>query len=242
MNKIYNERLKVDHLNVSYGETQVLWDVGFTCNEGEIVAIVGSNGAGKTTIVNTIAGLIKPKSGNVIFEGGDVTNLNCRTHIQHGIVLVPEGRQLFSDMTIVENLEMGACTEEARREKSKTIEKVFKWFPKLYERRDQKAGTMSGGEQQMVAFARGMMGLPKLLIMDEPSLGLAPNIVDDILEIVKRISKEDGLSVILVEQDVKKSLKTAERGYVLENGRISLFGKSELLLNNPDVKKAYLGF
>lgn len=235
-------RFQVKGLNVSYGDIQVLWDVSFEANKGEIIAVVGGNGAGKTTIVKAVSGLVRPMEGSSVkFGGVELSGSNCRNFISHGVILVPEGRQLFRDMTILENLEIGASSPEAKRRKKDTLEQIFVWFPKLKERISQAAGTLSGGEQQMVAFARGMMGLPKLLMMDEPSLGLAPNIVDNILAITKDVAKS-GITIILVEQDVRKALRVAHKGYVLENGVISITGSSEELLNNQNVKKAYLGF
>lgn len=233
---------EVSNLNVKYGDIQVLWDVNFHADKGEIIAIVGSNGAGKSTTVKTCAGLIKPESGKIYMNGNDLAGRNCRQFIDQGVILVPEGRQLFPEMTVYENLEMGASSKEAKNKKKETIERIFTWFPILKERSKQLAGTLSGGEQQMVAFTRGMMGLPKLLMMDEPSLGLAPNIVDNIFSIAKTIARDSGLTIILVEQDVRKALKIANRGYVLENGQVTIEGTAEQLMNDPEVKKAYLGF
>lgn len=234
--------LSVENLNVKYGTIQVLWNESMYADKGEIVALVGSNGAGKSTTVKSIAGLVKRMSGSVTLEGQELPNGNCRGVIDRGVILCPEGRQLFPSMTVYENLEAGACTKESEAKKAETLEKVFNWFPKLKERRNQMAGTLSGGEQQMVAFSRAMMGLPKLLMMDEPSLGLAPNIVDEIFRIVKEVAENDGLTIILVEQDVRKALRIANRGYVVENGEIHISGTAEELMNNADVKKAYLGF
>lgn len=234
--------LQIDKINVKYGDIQVLWDASFYADKGEIVALVGSNGAGKSTTVKASAGLVKISSGTISFDGKNLEGGNCRQYIDHGIILCPEGRQLFPNMTVYENLEMGAASKEAERVKKETIEKVYSWFPKLKERKNQLAGTLSGGEQQMVAFSRGMMGLPKVLMMDEPSLGLAPNIVDDIFRIAKKVSKESGLTIVVVEQDVRKALKFADRGYVLENGVISITGTAGELLGNEEIKKAYLGF
>ena len=234
--------LEVSNLDVKYGDIQVIWGENFYVNKGEIIAIVGSNGAGKSTTVKACSGLINPCGGKIIVNGEDLTGQSTRTFINHGVTLVPEGRQLFPEMTVYENLEMGCVSREARAKKKESLEKVFEWFPKLKERRNQLAGSLSGGEQQMVTFSRGMMQLPKLLIMDEPSLGLAPNIVDDIFNISRRISEETGLSIILVEQDVRKALKLANRGYVIENGKTTIEGPSQELLSNPEVKKAYLGF
>ena len=234
--------LNIEKMNVHYGSIQVLWDVDFYADKGEIVALVGSNGAGKSTTVKAISGLVRRTSGKVTLDGKELPNGNCRGVIDLGTILCPEGRQLFPQMTVFENLEAGACRKEAEAKMKDTLERVYTWFPKLKERRNQLAGTLSGGEQQMVAFSRSMMGLPDVLLMDEPSLGLAPNIVDDIFRIAKEVVKESKLTVILVEQDVRKALKIADRGYVLENGVISLSGKAEELMSNEEVKKAYLGF
>ena len=216
--------LKVEGLNAGYGSVNILWDIGFEVKDGEIVAILGSNGAGKTTMVRTITGMVKASSGKVEFNGEDLSGKSSRVILDSGIVQVPEGRQLFTEMTVQENLE-----------------KCYNWFPKLRERAKQAAGTLSGGEQQMVAVARALIGMPKLLILDEPSLGLAPNIVDDILEVAKTMVKNDGISVLLVEQDITKALAAADRGYVIENGRVALEGTAAELSANEHVKKAYLG-
>lgn len=216
--------LKVEGLNAGYGSVNILWDIGFEVKDGEIVAILGSNGAGKTTMVRTITGMVKASSGKVEFNGEDLSGKSSRVILDSGIVQVPEGRQLFTEMTVLENLE-----------------KCYNWFPKLRERAKQAAGTLSGGEQQMVAVARALIGMPKLLILDEPSLGLAPNIVDDILEVAKTMVKNDGISVLLVEQDITKALAAADRGYVIENGRVALEGTAAELSANEHVKKAYLG-
>lgn len=233
---------QVDKINVKYGDIQVLWDVSFAAEQGEIIALVGSNGAGKSTSVKAASGLVKVHDGHIKFDGKNLTGGNCRKYIDHGIILCPEGRQLFPNMTVYENLEMGASSKEAESRKKETIEKVYSWFPKLKERSGQMAGTLSGGEQQMVAFSRGMMGLPKLFMMDEPSLGLAPTVVDAIFHIAKKVTVEEGLTIVLVEQDVRKALKLADRGYVLENGVINISGTAQELMKNEEVKKAYLGF
>lgn len=233
---------EVKDLEVKYGDIQVIWKESFYVDKGEIIAIVGSNGAGKSTTVSACSGLISPCGGKVTVNGMDMTGATSRKYIDQGVVLVPEGRQLFPEMSVLENLEMGCTSAEAKKKMKQTLEKIYEWFPKIAERRTQMAGSLSGGEQQMVAFARGMMQLPKLLIMDEPSLGLAPNIVDNIFRISKEIAENSGLSIILVEQDVRKSLKLAHRGYVIENGRITIQGTAQELLSSPEVKKAYLGF
>lgn len=234
--------LEVTDLEVKYGDIQVIWKESFNLEKGEIVAIVGSNGAGKSTTVGACSGLIHPCGGSIKVNGIEMAGQSTRKYIDQGVILVPEGRQLFPEMTVYENLEIGCSSKEARAKKKETLEKVFTWFPILKERAKQQAGSLSGGEQQMLTFSRGMMQLPKVLIMDEPSLGLAPNIVDNLFQIAQTIAKESGLSIILVEQDVRKALKIANRGYVIENGKITIQGTAQELLNNPEVKKAYLGF
>lgn len=233
--------LKVEGLNAGYGSVNILWDIGFEVKDGEIVAILGSNGAGKTTMVRTITGMVKASSGKVEFNGEDLSGKSSRVILDSGIVQVPEGRQLFTEMTVLENLELGAFNKETKAHFAENLEKCYNWFPKLRERAKQAAGTLSGGEQQMVAVARALIGMPKLLILDEPSLGLAPNIVDDILEVAKTMVKNDGISVLLVEQDITKALAAADRGYVIENGRVALEGTAAELSANEHVKKAYLG-
>lgn len=233
--------LKVEKLNAGYGRVNILWDVSFDLKDGEIVAILGSNGAGKTTMVRTITGMVKATSGSVVFNGEDYAKKSSRAILDAGIVQVPEGRQLFTEMTVLENLQMGAFNKETKEHFNENLEKCYKWFPKLKERAKQAAGTLSGGEQQMVAVARALIGMPKLLILDEPSLGLAPNIVDDILDVAKTLAREDGISVLLVEQDITKALAAADRGYVIENGHVALEGSADELSKNEYVKKAYLG-
>ena len=218
--------LKVEGLNAGYGSVNILWDIGFEVKDGEIVAILGSNGAGKTTMVRTITGMVKASSGKVEFNGEDLSGKSSRVILDSGIVQVPEGRQLFTEMTVLENLELGAFNKETKAHFAENLEKCYNW---------------SGGEQQMVAVARALIGMPKLLILDEPSLGLAPNIVDDILEVAKTMVKNDGISVLLVEQDITKALAAADRGYVIENGRVALEGTAAELSANEHVKKAYLG-
>ena len=233
--------LKVEGLQAGYGSVNILWDICFNVEDGEIVSILGSNGAGKTTMVRAITGMIKPAAGSVVFNGEDLARKNSRVILNKGIVQVPEGRQLFTEMTVLENLEMGAFNKETKAHFQKNLKRAYEWFPKLEERAKQAAGTLSGGEQQMVAVARAMIGEPKLLILDEPSLGLAPNIVDDILNVAKVMAKEEGISVMLVEQDITKALAAADRGYVIENGHVALEGTSKELQTNEHVKKAYLG-
>ena len=233
--------LKVEGLNAGYGAVNILWDVSFELKDGEIVAILGSNGAGKTTMVRAITGMIKPTSGSVEFNGTQLARKSSRFILDSGIVQVPEGRQLFTDMTVLENLQMGAFSKETKAHFAQNLKKFYQWFPKLEERARQAAGTLSGGEQQMVAVARALIGEPKLLILDEPSLGLAPNIVDEILEVAATLVHDSGISVLLVEQDITKALATADRGYVIENGRIAMEGTAAQLQSDEHVKKAYLG-
>ena len=233
--------LKVEGLRAGYGAINILWDMSFRVEDGEIVAILGSNGAGKTTMVRSITGMVRPTAGSIQFQGEELIKKSSRAILEKGIIQVPEGRQLFTEMTVLENLEMGAFNKAAKEKFAENLKKVYGWFPKLEERAKQAAGTLSGGEQQMVAVARALIGIPKLLILDEPSLGLAPNIVDDILRVASSMVKEEGISVLLVEQDITKALACADRGYVVENGRISLEGTSAELQSNEHVKKAYLG-
>ncbi|MEM3440040.1 MAG: ABC transporter ATP-binding protein [Candidatus Bathyarchaeia archaeon] len=232
--------LNAEKLNVFYGLAQALWDVSIRVDEGEIVSIVGSNGAGKSTTLKTIAGLLRPRSGHIKFNGVDLLKTPPHKIVENGIALVPEGRWLFPLMTVQENLELGAYTKEARRDLKNRLDEVFNIFPILSERRKQLAGTLSGGEQQMLAIARALMSRPKLLMLDEPSLGLAPSIVRRVFEIIERIN-ENGVAILLVEQNIHHALNISDRGYVLENGRVVLSGRSDELLENAHVKKAYLG-
>lgn len=232
--------LRLESVNVAYGDIQVLWDLSLAVEAGEIISIVGANGAGKTTTVRTISGLIHPFSGRITFDNQDISRLEPYEILSCGIAHIPEGRQLFSDMTVLENLELGAFSKAAKEKRSVNLAKVFERFPRLEERKKQAAGTLSGGEQQMLAIGRGLMSMPRCVLFDEPSLGLAPNLVENILAIVRQIAAE-GIAVILVEQEVRKALKTSHHGYVLENGRIVTSGRSEDLLADPQIKKAYLG-
>ena len=233
--------LKVEGLRAGYGSINILWDLSFEVREGEVVAILGSNGAGKTTMVRAITGMVRPSAGSVSFNGEDLARKSSRYILDKGIVQVPEGRQIFTDMTVLENLEMGAFNKPTREAFGKNLEAAYQRFPKLKERAKQAAGTLSGGEQQMLAVARALIGMPRLLILDEPSLGLAPNIVDDILDVASSMARNDGIAVLLVEQDITKALACADRGYVIENGRIALQGSASELSTNEHVKKAYLG-
>jgi hypothetical protein len=233
--------LKVENLCAAYGTVQVLWDISLEVKDGQVVAVLGSNGAGKTTAVKTITGMIKASGGSVIFNNAELAGKSSRFILDQGIVQVPEGRQLFTGMTVFENLEMGAYNKKAKEKFAESEAFVYECFPKLKERRKQIAGTLSGGEQQMVAVARALIGLPKLLILDEPSLGLAPNIVDDILNVAVHLAKNQNVGVLLVEQDITKALAVSDYGYVIENGRVVLAQPAEELSKNDHVKKAYLG-
>ncbi|MDY6948929.1 MAG: ABC transporter ATP-binding protein [Pseudorhizobium pelagicum] len=232
--------LRLDNIHAGYGPTTILHDISLSVEAGEVVTIVGANGAGKTTTLRTIAGLIRPTGGTISFEGEDVTRLSSHEMVDRGITLIPEGRQLFPDMTVRENLLMGAYRKAARQHKDATLEEVLSLFPRVRERLSQIAGSLSGGEQQMVAIARGMMARPKLLMFDEPSLGLAPIIVAQVFEVIETIVKT-GATVLIVEQNVFHTLKAADRGYVLENGEIVLSDTAEALLHNDHVRQAYLG-
>jgi len=232
--------LKVKGIDVSYKDVQVLWDVSFEVHPGELVVLLGANGAGKTTTLNAISGLLPLGKGSIEFDGKDISKLPGYKVAELGIVHVPEGRRLFPEMTVRENLEMGALLGEAKAKRKETMKKVFEQFPILEERQNQEAGTLSGGQQQMLALGRGLMARPKLLIMDEPSLGLSPVLVKQIFEIVKDINNQ-GVTVLLVEQNVNQTLNLCNRAYVLENGRIILHGTGEELLHNEHIKEAYLG-
>jgi branched-chain amino acid transport system ATP-binding protein len=232
--------LAVSNLNVFYGKSQALRDVSLKVEEKEIVALVGINGAGKTTLLNTISGLLRPASGSVEFLGQRIDRLAPHRIMNLGICQIPEGRKLFSDMTVGENLEMGAYSSEAWKVRKETVEQVYQIFPVLKERRGQSAKKLSGGERQMVAIGRGLMSNPRLCMFDEPSYGLAPKLFSEVLEVIKHL-REQGITIFLVEQNVRQTLETADRAYVLENGRIILEGASKDLLQNEQVKTAYLG-
>jgi branched-chain amino acid transport system ATP-binding protein len=232
--------LEVSNLNVFYGRSQALRDVSLRVDEKEIVALVGANGAGKTTLLNTISGLLRPASGSVEFLGKRINRLPPHKIMKLGICQIPEGRKLFTDMTVRENLEMGAYTAEAWKRRKETLEQVYQIFPVLKDRAKQSAKKLSGGERQMVAIGRGLMSNPKLCMFDEPSYGLAPKLFSEVLETIKQL-REQGITVFLVEQNVRQTLQTADRAYVLENGQIVLEGKGKDLLQNELVKRAYLG-
>ncbi len=232
--------LKLTDVDAGYGATTILHRVSMDVASGEVVTIVGANGAGKTTVLRTISGLLRPTAGTIEFEGRDISRLSSHEIVNLGITLIPEARQLFPEMTVRENLLMGAYRRGARERQGDTLEEVLTLFPRVRERLDQKAVSLSGGEQQMVAIARGMMARPRLLMFDEPSLGLAPIIVSQVFEVVAEIAKA-GTTVLIVEQNVFNTLKAADRGYVLENGEIVLSDRAEALLGNDHVRQAYLG-
>lgn len=232
--------LEVENISVFYGDVQVLWDVSFKVEDGQIIAIIGPNGAGKTTTLKTISGLLPPRSGSIKFLGERINGVPPYQIVEAGISQVPEGRRLFPYMTVLENLKLGAYTRGAREKMDETLEWVYDLFPTLKERKNQLAGTLSGGEQQMLAVARGLMSRPKLLMFDEPSLGLAPKLVLKVFEAINQI-KQMGVTMLLVEQNVHHALKLANYAYVLETGRIFLHGKGNDLVNNEYVKRAYLG-
>ena len=232
--------LKVKNINVNYGIVRALQDVSMTVESGEVVSLVGSNGAGKTTLLKTISGIIFPLSGSIEFLGQPIEGIRAHHLVKRGIVHIPEGRGLFPELTIEENLVIGAYSISSREAKKETEQLVFNIFPVLQERRKQLAGTLSGGEQQMLAIARGMMSSPKLMMLDEPSLGLAPKLISRLFHTIQSLNQK-GITILLVEQNIRYSLILSKRGYVLENGRIRTQGKSKDLLNSDDIKKAYLG-
>lgn len=232
--------LEVKNLKVYYGVIQAIRDVSFTVNEGEVIALIGANGAGKTTILHTITGLISAKEGEVLYEGTDLQKIPAHKIVSMGIAHVPEGRHVFAQLSVYENLLMGAFTRRDKKEIEESLENVYKRFPRLKERKNQLAGTLSGGEQQMLAMGRALMSKPKIILMDEPSMGLSPILVGEIFDIIKSISAS-GTTVLLVEQNAKKALSIADRAYVLETGKIVLTDDAKKLMDNEQVKKAYLG-
>lgn len=232
--------LEVKGLEVYYGVIQALKGIDFEVNEGEIVTLIGANGAGKTTTMQSVIGLIPPKAGTVSFEGKDITHLHCHKIVSLGMSQVPEGRRIFQELTVYQNLLMGAYIQKDKKAIKEDIKKTYARFPRLEERKNQIAGTLSGGEQQMLAMGRALMSRPKLLMLDEPSMGLSPLLVDEVFTIIKDLNKE-GTTVLLVEQNAGKSLAISDRAYVLENGKIVLSGTGEELLQSEEVKKAYLG-
>lgn len=232
--------LEIKDIQVYYGMIQAIKGVSFHVDEGEVVALIGANGAGKTTILHTISGLLAPKAGSVYFEGRDITKVPGHKIVSMGMAHVPEGRRVFAQLTVLQNLKMGAYTRRDKEEIGHTLQNVFERFPRLEERQNQPAGTLSGGEQQMLAMGRALMSRPKIILMDEPSMGLSPIFVNEIFDIIGEVSR-NGTTVLLVEQNAKKALSIANRAYVLETGRIVLEGKAEDLLRDDSIKKAYLG-
>lgn len=232
--------LRVENLDVFYGDVQAVWDVSFYVEAGEIVTLVGANGAGKTTTLRTLAGLLSPRRGRILFDGQDVAGLPANQLVARGLVLIPEARQLWPTMNVRDNLEMGAYTRGARAERKKTMQTVLEMFPILQKRLTQNAGTLSGGEQQMCAIGRGLMARPRLLMLDEPALGLAPMLVRQVFAALKEINGR-GVTILLVEQNVQHALRLAHRAYVLETGRVTLEGTSAALLNDARVRQRFLG-
>ncbi len=232
--------LKINNINVAYGDIQVLFDINLHVEKGEVVSIIGANGAGKTTTLKTISCLLHPTSGEILFNDERIDNLSPEIVVEKGIIHVPEGRKLFPLMSVEENLEMGSYNSRAYDDRLKTMENVFKLFPRLKERKKQMAGTLSGGERQMVAIGRGLMAKPEILMFDEPSLGLAPILVKNIMETIKAIA-DNGTTIILVEQNIHASLNISNRAYVLEQGYVVKDGDAKQLLNDPDVQRAFLG-
>ena len=232
--------LEVQDIQVYYGMIQALKGVSFSVNEGEVIALIGANGAGKTTTLHTVTGLLRAKSGHIIYDGQDITKVPPHKIVTMGMAHVPEGRRVFANMTVLQNLKMGAFTRSDKNEIDATIEKVYKRFPRLKERQNQTAGTLSGGEQQMLAMGRALMSKPQLLMLDEPSMGLAPILVEQIFDIIRRLH-QNGTTILLVEQNAQMALSVADRGYVLETGAIVTTGTGAELLENDAVRRAYLG-
>nr|WP_330387818.1 ABC transporter ATP-binding protein [Anaerobium acetethylicum] len=232
--------LEIKDLQVYYGVIQALKSISFDVNQGEVIALIGANGAGKTTILHTITGLVPAKGGSITFEGHDLLKTPAHEIVSLGMAHVPEGRRIFADLTVLDNLKLGAYTRKDKKEIADTLQMVFKRFPRLEERKSQIAGTLSGGEQQMLAMGRALMSHPKIILMDEPSMGLSPLFVNEIFDIIKEVSAS-GTTVLLVEQNAKKALSIADRAYVLETGKIVLSGDAKELMDDDSVKKAYLG-
>ena len=231
---------EVRDLQVYYGMIHAIKGISFDVNQGEVIALIGANGAGKTTTLHTITGLLAPKSGSVLFEGKDITKVPAHKIVSMGMAHVPEGRRVFAELSVYENLKMGAYTRKDKKEIEESLANVYKRFPRLEERKNQMAGTLSGGEQQMLAMGRALMSKPKIILMDEPSMGLSPIFVNEIFDIIRAVS-ESGTTVLLVEQNAKKALSISDRAYVLETGTITMSGKAKDLLEDEAVKKAYLG-
>ena len=232
--------LEVKDLQVYYGMIQAIKGISFEVNQGEVIALIGANGAGKTTILHTVTGLIAPKAGSIVFEGQDITKVPAHKIVSMGMAHVPEGRRVFAQLSVYDNLKMGAYTRKDKNEIEESLEMVYKRFPRLEERKNQMAGTLSGGEQQMLAMGRALMSKPKIILMDEPTMGLSPIFVNEIFDIIQEVSAS-GTTVLLVEQNAKKALSIADRAYVLETGTIALDGDAKVLMNDDSIKKAYLG-
>ena len=232
--------LKIENVQCGYGDVQILFGVSLEINAGEIVALIGANGAGKTTLLRTISGLLRAWSGTIHFDGQPIQSLPPHKIVAQGLIQVAEGRRLFPGLSVLENLELGSFIPSARKNRARNMDRAFTMFPRLAERRSQTAGTLSGGEQQMLAIARALMTEPRLLMLDEPSLGLAPMIVTDIFNVVREINK-DGMTILIVEQNAVQTLQMADRAYVLENGQIALSGLGDELLQNEGIRSAYLG-
>ena len=232
--------LEIKDLEVYYGMIQAIKGISFEVNEGEVIALIGANGAGKTNILHTISGLIAPKKGSITFEGQEITKIPAHKIVENGLAQVPEGRRVFPSLSVLQNLKLGAYTRKDKKEIDDTLKMIYERFPRLEERKNQPAGTLSGGEQQMLAMGRALMSKPRIILMDEPSMGLSPIFVNEIFDIIKQVSAS-GTTVLLVEQNAKKALSIADRGYVLETGKIVKEGKASDLLNDEAVKKAYLG-
>lgn len=232
--------LEIRDLEVCYGMIQAIKGISFEVKEGEVIALIGANGAGKTTTLHTVSGLLAPKAGSVIFEGKDITKIPAHKIVSYGMAHVPEGRRVFASLSVYQNLKMGAYTRNDKEEIEESLRMVYSRFPRLEERKNQPAGTLSGGEQQMLAMGRALMSKPRIILMDEPSMGLSPIFVNEIFDIIKQVSA-GGTTVLLVEQNAKKALSIADRGYVLETGKIVLDGDAKELMNDDSIKKAYLG-
>jgi branched-chain amino acid transport system ATP-binding protein len=232
--------LRIENLDFSYGDLQVIWGLSLQVNQGEIVTVLGANGAGKSTTLRNVSRLVRPSRGTITFDGHDLVKLESHQVVELGVIQVPEGRRIFPEMSVLENLRMGSFVKTTRPDRQRNIERAFSLFPRLAERQKQLGGTLSGGEQQMLAIGRGLMGNPRLMLLDEPSLGLSPLFVKNIFEIIKEINRQ-GTTILLVEQNVFQSLRISHRAYVLETGRVVLSGTGEELLGNEHVKKAFLG-
>ena len=232
--------LQIESVQAGYGDIKVLWDLSFKVNEGQIVCLIGSNGAGKTTTLKTIAGLIRPSSGRILLDKAVLSKMSVEKIVESGVVYVPEGRGIFPDMTVLENLQMGSYAKHARHKRAANLKNVYSLFPKLESRKKQLAGTLSGGEAQMLAIGRGLMSMPKILMLDEPSAGISPIVADTIFGAIEKLRKE-GMTLLIVEQDAGRALKLSDFAYVLESGRIALEGRGTSLLSNDYVRQAYLG-